>query len=77
MFDNCVSLTEINLANFITNNVTDMNAMFYECTSLTKVDLSNFDMTNVTDMNCMFGACKSTLNIIAKDKKLLDDKQTS
>ena len=36
MFCECSSLTNINLSNFNTNNVTDMNGMFGECSSLTK-----------------------------------------
>ena len=31
MFFNCSSLKELNLNNFNTNNVTDMNGMFYAC----------------------------------------------
>ena len=36
MFYGCSSLTNINLSNFNTNNVTDMGCMFRGCSSLTK-----------------------------------------
>ena len=31
MFSCCSSLKELNISNFNTNNVTDMNLMFYKC----------------------------------------------
>ena len=34
MFSGCSSLKELNLNNFNTNNVTNMNGMFYGCSSL-------------------------------------------
>ncbi len=42
MFSGCTSLTNIDLSNFITQNVTDMRSMFHGCNSLTNIDLSNF-----------------------------------
>ena len=42
MFYECNSLTNIDLSNFNTQNVTNMSYMFYECSSLTNIDLSNF-----------------------------------
>ena len=40
-----------------TENVTNMNSMFYGCSSLTKLDLSNFNTSSVTDMRYMFENC--------------------
>ena len=40
-----------------TQNVTDMNGMFYGCYGLTSLDLSHFNTQNVTDMNRMFYGC--------------------
>ena len=73
MFYGCSSLTNIDLSNFNTNNVTYMNGMFGECTSLTNINLSNFNTNNVTDMNGMFYGCKKLKNekIIIKDKMIL------
>ena len=43
MFDGCLSLTNINLSNFNTNNVTNMNNMFYGCRSLNKNNIITKD----------------------------------
>ncbi|MBQ2056028.1 MAG: BspA family leucine-rich repeat surface protein, partial [Bacteroidaceae bacterium] len=54
MFDNCTSLTNLDVSNFNTSNVTNMKAMFAFCTSLTSLDLSKFNTSNITDMSWMF-----------------------
>ena len=59
MFTGCSSLTSLNLSNFNTSNVIDMNWMFYSCSSLTSLNLSNFNTFNVTDMSNMFCSCSS------------------
>ena len=57
MFQNCSSLTTLDLSNFNTSNVTSMVAMFQNCSSLTTLDLSNFNTSNVTSMGDMFKNC--------------------
>ena len=54
MFSECNSLTNIDLSNFNTQNVTDMYCMFDGCNSLTNIDLSNFNTQKVTNMSFMF-----------------------
>ena len=49
MFQNCISLTNLDLSSFDTSNVTDMDYMFHGCSSLTNLDLSSFDTSNVTE----------------------------
>ena len=63
MFSDCSSLTEINLFNFITKNVTNMSGMFLGCFSLENINLFRFDTRNVNDMNYMFFRCSSLKNI--------------
>ena len=46
MFNQCSSLTSLNLSNFNTNNVQDMSYMFQLCSSLTSLNLSNFNTSN-------------------------------
>ena len=58
MFYECFFLTSL-ISNFITNNVIDMNSMFYNCSSLTDINLLNFDTKNVIDMSWMFSGCSS------------------
>ena len=43
MFNGCFSLTNIDLSNFNTNNVTDMGYMFYGCSSLRKKNIKAKD----------------------------------
>ena len=60
MFENCRSLTGLDMSNFKTDNVANMRLMFYNCTNLNSLDLSSFVTTNVTDMQSMFANCGSS-----------------
>ena len=75
MFDNCKSLTNLNLSNFNTQNVTNMSSMFAGCNSLTNLNLSNFNTQNVTNMSYMFLGCQSLTkeNLITKNNKILKE----
>lgn len=57
MFNNCSSLTSLDMSNFNTNQVTNMSYMFTNCNSITSLDLSNWDTSNVTNMSFMFNGC--------------------
>ena len=59
MFNNCSSLTNLNLYSLDTKNVTNMRNMFWNCSSLEELDLSNFNTDKVKDMSCMFYNCNS------------------
>ena len=48
MFSGCSLLKEINVSNFNTNNVTNMEGMFYGCSSLKELNLSNFNTNNLS-----------------------------
>ena len=65
MFEDCLSLTSLDLSGFNTANVTNMSRMFYGCEALTSLSLSNFNTAKVTDMSRMFYGCKAltSLNI--------------
>ena len=41
MFSRCSSLEELNLSNFNTNNVTDINNMFLECSEKLKMKIKS------------------------------------
>ena len=47
MFLGCKKLTSLNITNFDTSKVADMNSMFKQCEKLTTLDLSNFDVSNI------------------------------
>ena len=59
MFRNCSSLQSLDLSNFDTSNVTDMQYMFEKCSSLQSLYLSNFDLREVTEMGRMFSGCSN------------------
>ena len=44
----------MNLSNFNTSLITNMNSLFYNCQSLKYLDLSSFDTQNVDNMARMF-----------------------
>ena len=46
-----------------TENVKDMQSMFYYCSSLTNLDLSSFNTANVTNMSSMFSQCSSLASL--------------
>ena len=49
MFRGCSSLTNINLSNFNTNNVTNMSHMFRECSSIKKENIITKDKKILTE----------------------------
>ena len=48
------NILDLDLSNFDTSNVTDMNSMFAGLPNLTTLNLSSFDTSNVTNMKAMF-----------------------
>ena len=54
MFNNCSSLTSLDVSHFDTSQVTNMSSMFSGCSSLTSLDVSQFDTSQVTNMRFMF-----------------------
>ena len=63
MFQNCESLTSLDLSGFNTSNVESMVNMFYSCKNLTSIDMSHFNTANVTSMASMFYGCQNLLSI--------------
>ena len=63
MFIYCYNITEINMSNFNTSQVTTMENMFSHCSSLTSLDLSNLDTSQVNDMYGMFKNCSSLTSL--------------
>lgn len=59
MFSGCYNLKELDLSNFDTSNVENMNGMFEGCENLKELDLSNFDTSKVKDMSYMFNGCSA------------------
>ena len=57
------ALTTLDLSNFNTANVTNMQGMFINCPALTTLDLSNFNTANVTNMQTMFTYCSALTSL--------------
>ena len=63
MFNDCSSLTSLDVSGFNTSNVTLIGGMFSGCSSMTDLDVSKFNTTKVTDMQSMFSGCSSLTSI--------------
>lgn len=53
-FSNCKSLENIDVSNWDTSNVGNMDGLFYNCDSLQSLDLSNWNTSNVTSTSNIF-----------------------
>ena len=63
MFEDCQSLTSLDLSSFDTQKVTSMHSMFAYCSGLTSLDLSSFDTKEVTVMSLMFRSCDNLTSL--------------
>ena len=62
-FSSCPSLTSLDLSNWDTSNVTNMQNMFNNCSGLTSLNLSNWNTSNVTNMSRMFCGCNNLTSL--------------
>ena len=58
-----LKLVSIDLSNFNTKSVTNMNSMFSGCSSLSTINVSSFETESVTNMAKMFQSCKALLSL--------------
>ena len=63
MFQNCTSLTSLDVSSFNTSRVTNMSGMFASCSSLTSLDVTSFNTSMVTDMSGMFYGCSKLTSL--------------
>ena len=63
MFYECSNITEMDLSNFDSSEVIQMDYMFFGCLFLTSLNLSNFDTSKVEVMNGMFSGCSSLTSL--------------
>ena len=59
----CCSVKELNISNFITDNVNYMNYMFGGCSKLKELDISKFNTKNVSNISQMFIHCSLLKNL--------------
>ena len=58
-----MKVAELDVSKWNTENVTNMNSMFYGCSELTELDLGNWDVSKVTTMGHMFGDCAQLVDL--------------
>ena len=55
IFQDCREITHLDLSNFNTHKITDMECMFFNCYKLKEIKgLNKFDTSNVITMKIMF-----------------------
>ena len=54
IFNNCRNISSIDLSNFDSSSVTDMNSMFSNCVKLKKIDFTDFNTSSVNNMANLF-----------------------
>jgi len=77
MFANCANIETLDLEDFDTHGVKNMEGMFYGCKKLKKIDLSGFDTEMVTNLAWMFQVSKNILKLkyrVLLRKKLIKKK---
>ena len=62
-FQNCISLTSLDLVNIISNETIDISYIFSNCSSLKSIDFSHIDTSSIKNMDGAFSNC-SSLKII-------------
>ena len=67
MFYECSNLSSIDVSNFDTSQVTNMDSMFAWCSNLSSIDVSTFNTSQVTDMSGMFAGCSNLSSIDASN----------
>ena len=68
IFFNFNSLENLNLLNFNTSKVINMEFMFNNCSSLNNLDISKFQINDNTNINSMFSRCSNDLKIKIKEQ---------
>jgi len=63
MFVKCSNITEVDLSNFDSSQLTRMNSMFTGCSSLKSIDFTNVNTSQVEWMGWMFNNCSSLVSL--------------
>ena len=63
MFKGLTNLKEVDLSNFDSSYVVDMNKMFHGCISLISIDFSNLNTALVESMEEVFSSCSSLIEL--------------
>ena len=64
MFQNCTSLSSLDVSGWDMSACTNMSGMFYNCSSLSSLDVSGWDVSACMDMSGMFYNCSSLSSLL-------------
>ena len=59
LFQNILTITEINFTNFDTSGVSSIKSMFVGCENLRIINFNDFDTSSISDMESLFEGCIS------------------
>jgi len=59
MFSYCISLLYLDLHNFKTPKLINIDYMFKKCSALTSIDITNFTTLNIINKTDVFDGCDS------------------
>ena len=59
MFEDCSSLTSVDLSDFDTSKCTNFSGMFRNCSSMEEIGLRSMDLGNAVTLDSMFEGCSS------------------
>jgi surface protein len=62
MFYNCTNLTSVDVSNFNTSSVTNMQGMFQSCPNLTGLQISGWDVSSVTNGTVFLSGANNALS---------------
>ena len=68
MFLDYIQMLNINLSNFVSENLLNIKEMFYGQENLEDINLSSFDLNDNINMIDMFSKCFKLKNVVNKDK---------
>ena len=63
MFWDCNNIIEIDLSNFDSSQVTEMEGMFFLCKNLIFLNITNFNTSQVKNMYSLFKGCSSLISL--------------
>ena len=66
-FDKCSKLKKLDLSNWDTSGVTNIDIAFRRMTNIEEIDLRNADFSNVTNTDTVFYLTNNNVKIIVKD----------
>jgi surface protein len=72
MFESCFSLKKLNLSNFNTANVINMDKMFSSCSNLDDLDISSFKLSKCKSNQNMFDNTKEILLLSLENNEIIN-----